>query len=112
MYSIMGLSMSIAYSYVYEDENEFKRFGLYMTNHSKVMLAAHATLALVLYHAPSSNDWKPKVTTAHVVSVYLQNEMLVLLCQVSFSFWTVLQSLCDLYFWDVHRPYCLFVVPV
>ena len=71
-----------------------------MTNHGKIALLVHGVLALVLTmvprrHRPShyvsnvDKQWG-QVDMVHFVSVFIQNGMLVLLCQISFSYWTII----------------------
>ena len=47
------------------------------------------------YSKPATDELKPRITTFHIISVYVHNTMLVLLCQVSFSFWTVVYPNAD-----------------
>ena len=91
-YALVSFIWSAVDSYHNED---FEKFFLYMTNHGKLILVVHGILSLILclvqYRHYSTNDkQRNRVSRVHIVSVFIQNNMLVLLCQISFSYWTII----------------------
>ena len=93
VYALVSFIWSLVDSYHSED---LEKFFLFMTNHGKLILVVHGTLSLILclfqYRHYSTKDKKQvnRVTRVHIVSVFVQNGMLVLLCQISFSYWAII----------------------